>query len=324
MTDVTVRGATLEDAPGITALLQAVEAVDGGEEHENLEDVEEMLGNPMLDLSRDWLVGVHDDQVVASAELWPRAPADGELDLHVSGRIHPDHRGQGLGTQLLDRMLERAVAYVTERAEDLGEELRPRIRAESISTNAPADELLRTAGFVPSRFKMLMNADLTGDVPPAPEVPEGYALSTWEGADPDEVRAAHNLAFGGFHYGFTPWDAQMWQQWVLTPSLRPAMSLLLRDDSGAIAAYVQTSEYDGVTEATGKREAFVAKVGTVPDHRRRGLAGLLLSIALARYAEEGYAVSTLDVDAENPTGALGIYERAGYRERLRSTLYQLA
>jgi ribosomal protein S18 acetylase RimI-like enzyme len=156
-------------------------------------------------------------------------------------------------------------------------------------------------------------------------VPDGYTLSTWEGADHDEVRAAHNLAFGGFHYGFTPWDEEMWRQWVQdSAALRPAMSLLLRDQDGAIAAYVQTNEYDGVTEATGVREAFVAKVGTAPAHRRRGLAGVLLQVALDRYVEEGYGASTLDVDAENPTGALGVYRRAGYQERRRFALYELA
>jgi mycothiol synthase len=323
--DPSIRGATSDDAPALTALLQAADLVDQTELHEGLEDVEEMLANPMVDLGKDWLVAERDGQVVASAELWPRAPSDGEVDLYVGGTVLPDHRGQGLGTLLLQRMKERAVAYVAERSAELGEELRPRIRAETVSTNEGADGLLRAAGFVPRRFKMLMHADLTSPLPPAPEIPAGYSLSTWEGADHHEVRAAHNLAFGGFHYGFTPWDEQMWRQWVQdSAALRPAMSLLLRDEHGAIAAYVQSSEYDGVTEATGVREAFVAKVGTVPGHRRRGLAGLLLSQALSRYVDAGYAASTLDVDGENPTGALGIYQRAGYRERLRFALYELA
>jgi mycothiol synthase len=323
--DLTIRPATRDDAAALTALLQAADEVDHTELHEGLEDVEEMLANPMVDLAQDWLVAERDGEVVASAELWPRAPADGEVDLYVGGTVRPDHRGQGLGTLLLQQMMQRAVAFVAERSVEVGEPLSPRIRAETVSTNQPADDLLRAAGFVPRRFKMLMHADLTVPLPPAPELPAGYTLLTWEGADHREVRAAHNRAFGGFHYGFTPWDEQMWRQWVQdSAALRPAMSLLLRDQDGAIAAYVQSSEYDGVTEATGVREAFVAKVGTVPEHRRRGLAGLLLSVALGRYVEAGYAASTLDVDAENPTGALGIYERAGYRERLRFALYELA
>ena len=92
---------------------------------------------------------------------------------------------------------------------------------------------------------------------------------------------------------------------------------------GAISAYLQTSEYDAVREATGIREAYVAKVGTSPQHRRRGLAGALLRIALQRYRNEGFDRAVLDVDSENPTGALGIYERAGFRTRRRWTDYRL-
>jgi ribosomal protein S18 acetylase RimI-like enzyme len=97
----------------------------------------------------------------------------------------------------------------------------------------------------------------------------------------------------------------------------------LRDDQGAVAAYVQTNEYDAVLEATGKRDAFVAKVGTVPEQRRRGLADRLLRIALDRYRQEGFDQSSLDVDSENPTGALALYERAGYRTIARNTSYRL-
>ena len=114
----------------------------------------------------------------------------------------------------------------------------------------------------------------------------------------------------------------MWDQWVASArSTRPAISLLARDESGAIASYVQSAEYDAVLEATGVREAFVGKVGTVPEHRRKGLADVLLRTALVHYRAEGYQRAALDVDSENPTGALGLYERAGFRTDRRWTNY---
>ena len=157
-----------------------------------------------------------------------------------------------------------------------------------------------------------------------PRSPGGFTLGTWEGADHDEVRAAHNLAFGGHHPGFTPWDAEMWQHHVSgSHAFRPALSLLLRDAGGAIAAYVQTSEHESTFEATGRREAFVAKVGTTPAHRRRGLATTLLAEALHRYRADGFDLAALDVDSENPSGALGVYQRAGFETVQRFTRYRL-
>ncbi|MGH3588038.1 MAG: GNAT family N-acetyltransferase, partial [Pseudonocardia sp.] len=74
-------------------------------------------------------------------------------------------------------------------------------------------------------------------------------------------------------------------------------------------------------EATGKREAYVGKVGTRREYRGRGLASYLLRHALVAYKEAGYDESSLDVDSENPTGALGIYERAGFVVESRWTDY---
>jgi len=60
------------------------------------------------------------------------------------------------------------------------------------------------------------------------------------------------------------------------------------------------------------REAYVGQVGTLRPWRRRGLAGLLLATALAAAGSEGYGRASLTVDSSNPTGALGLYERAGF------------
>ena len=38
----------------------------------------------------------------------------------------------------------------------------------------------------------------------------------------------------------------------------------------------------------------------------------MLATGLAAARSEGYAQATLTVDSSNPTGALGLYERAGF------------
>lgn len=318
MTDFVARPATRADAEALNALLAAAEAVDRTDEHHNLEDVVEELDNPMIDLSKDWTMAVVDGQVVGHARLLPRAPVDGAVSVSVDGTVHPAHRRRGLGSFLAHAMVLRAVDYAWERG------LRPVVTASALSTNTDAERILRTEGLLPERWSFLMQAQLGVDPEgPAPYLPEGYSVHTWVGVEHDEVRAAHNQAFVG-HYGFTEWSAEMWEQWVSgSRGLRPALSLLARDEAGAIAAYVQTSEYDAVAEATGIREAYVAKVGTLAEHRGRGLAGVLLRMALDRCRADGFDRAALDVDSENATGALGVYERAGFRTDLRWTSYRL-
>ena len=44
---------------------------------------------------------------------------------------------------------------------------------------------------------------------------------------------------------------------------------------------------------------------------------------MQRYREEGFDRAALDVDSENPTGALGVYERVGFTTQRRWTNYRL-
>jgi mycothiol synthase len=233
--------------------------------------------------------------------------------------VHPDHRGRGIGSRLVPLMVERAHAYVRER----GDDLRAVVTATAPSDNTDLAAILETQGLLPARWSFMMLADLPETDEPAVSLPDGYVLETWEGLDQDEIRLAHNAAFVG-HPGWTPWSPEMWSQHVTNSrGFRPALSLLARAPEGTIAAYVQTSEYDATTAATGIREAFVAKVGTLEEHRRRGLADALLREAMRRYRAEGFDRAALDVDSENPTGALGVYERVGFRTERRWTSYRL-
>lgn len=321
MSEILIRPINHNDASAVNGLLAAAEAVDRTGEHYNVDDVLEELGNPMIDLASDWVVVEADDRVVAHSRLLPRAPADGELSVSVDGTVHPEYRRRGIGSRLVPMLVARAGDYARERGEHLG----PVITGNAPSTNTDLASIFARTGLHPERWSFAMLADLTGggagDV--ASGLPQGYTLHTWEGTDHEEILGAHNGAFVG-HYGFTPWSAEMWTQWVAdSRALRPELSLLARAADGGIAAYLQTSEYDAVTEATGLREAYVAKVGTLEEHRRRGLATLLLQASLRRYRGEGFDRAALDVDSENPTGALGVYERAGFRTHLKWISYRL-
>ena len=319
VSDFSTRPVTRDDASALNDLLAAAETVDHTEEHYSVEDVLEDLENPMIDLERDWLVVERDGHTVGHCGLVPRAPSDGKVRVAIDGVVHPDHRRTGIGSHVVPLMVARSHEYARER------DLEVVVVGSAPSANTDLEAVFRANGLLPERWQFVMTADLRAEAVglEATPVPDGYALSTWEGVDQDEMRAAHNRAFVG-HYGFGPWDVDMWQQWVAgSRNYRPELSLVLRDETGAVAAYIQTNEYDGVLEATGKRDAFVAKVGTAPEQRRRGLASVLLRIALHRYRQAGFDQSSLDVDSENPTGALALYEHAGYRTTTRRTSYRL-
>jgi ribosomal protein S18 acetylase RimI-like enzyme len=115
----------------------------------------------------------------------------------------------------------------------------------------------------------------------------------------------------------------MWQHFVTEArSFRPDQSFVVSPiGSDDIVAYLQSAEFDADGAATGRREAYVGKVGTLRGHRGKGLATALLGHALHAYRDAGYDQAGLDVDSENPTGALGVYRRAGFAVEFRWTTY---
>ncbi len=80
-------------------------------------------------------------------------------------------------------------------------------------------------------------------------------------------------------------------------------------------------EFEAETAVTGVRDAYIGQVGTRRPYRGRGAANALLLRMLAAAAEEGYRTASLGVDADNPTGALGLYERLGFKVTRRATAY---
>ena len=320
---VTLRPLTTADIPAHAALLAAAEAADDTGEHYNEPDLVEEYANPDVEVGHD-IVGAFDDDdatLVGYAAVYPRVATGSHLTLHLEGTVHPDHRGRGTGTALTDDLLRRARVVHTRRAP----ELPARLRLSGLTRNTAQHDLLVAAGLLPHRWNSALRVrlrDLDLDAP-APPLPVGHTLLAHRPDLDAAMHAAHNEAFLD-HPDFTPWSEQVWRQWVSgSRNFRPDLSLLLVADDrpDRVVAYVQSNEFDAYAEATGRREAYVAKVGVRRDLRRRGVAAALLHEALRRYRAAGFDEAALDVDTENPTGALGVYERAGFRVERRWTTY---
>ena len=317
-TDIDLRPLTLGDIPALDRLLADIEAVDHTGEHYNQADLAEELANPELTLDKDTCGAWRDGELVGYFLVYPRATED-QVKCHLSGGTRPDVRGTGVGTLLAAAMRRRAEAI--HREEHPG---KPAMLVLSgISDNESQADLVQRIGLEPERWSFTMRCDLHGDLDPVPALPDGLELRGYDDALDAAMREAHNEAFLD-HPNFTPWTEGMWKQWVSgSRSFRPGLSAVVLDPQrpGQVVAYLQSNEYDAHLEQTGRREAYVAKVGTRREYRGRGLAGLLLRHALQAYRAAGYDEASLDVDSENPTGALGIYRRAGFEVERRFTDY---
>jgi ribosomal protein S18 acetylase RimI-like enzyme len=310
------RRLTPDDAAAWASLRADAEAVDRSGEHPSVGDVAEELADPNLvveGLERD-------GRLVATTTMLPRGQSEGFYLVQASATVDPGRRGRGLGTALTRRLVDRALAVAAERRPDL-----PARVADVVRTGDPSQEgVLADAGMRPHRWTFAMRTGLE-EVAATPALAEGYRIRAYDERQSEPLRLAHNTAFEGHHPGFTPWAEDVWRHWVTgSRSFRGDLTwLVVPASTDEIVGYVVTHELQGHAEVTGRREAHVARVGTHPDHRGHGIAAALLGHALHGYAAAGYDEASLHVDAENPTGALGIYRRAGFEVESSWTTYVL-
>ena len=317
--DTTLRGLDRADIPAWNRLLAEVEKVDRTGEHYNEADLDEEMANPDLEPGKDLVGAFAGDELVGYFCVYPRTAAGEVHKIGLEGTVRPDVRGKGVGTALAGAMRDRALEAHRERHPDLAALLTLRGLTDDV---AQAD-LLGRIGLTPDRWSFVMRADLTRLPDTEVMVPDGLEIRRYDDSLAAAMRDAHNAAFVD-HPSFTPWSDSMWRQWVTeSRNFRPRLSFVAVDPTrqAEIAAYLQTNEYDAYFQTTGRREAYVAKVGTRREYRGRGLASTLLGHALREYRSAGFDEASLDVDSENPTGALAIYERAGFAVESRWTDY---
>ena len=146
----------------------------------------------------------------------------------------------------------------------------------------------------------------------------GLELVTFGPALHEPVRLAHNAAFRD-HWGSEPRDEEAWGFVVKDPQARPDLSGVVLDRSNGTVAGYQLATHDAEAALIrGFREGYTELLGVRREFRGRGIAQVLLADAMRRFAAAGMDVASLDVDSENPTGALALYLKLGYTAVNRS------
>jgi mycothiol synthase len=302
------RPMTADDLPALARLVAAIEAVDETGENYDESDLGDDLADPTMDPARDTLAAVAPD-----GELWAFGTVRGAATVRdadriwLDGGVHPALRGRGLGRQVIEWQEPRAAELHRDRHPEVPGELLVGVY-ETVPSRAA---LARAWGYEPARYFYDMQRDLAAELPAIPPAPAGLRVVPFDTRYDEAVLQAHREAFAG-HWGSTPPDPERWRHWYTgARSFRLDISLLALDGD-EVAAYLLTYFFAADAQATGVREAWVGQLGTRAAWRRRGLASLLLATALTAYRDAGYQVAGLDVDSENGTGALGLYERLGF------------
>ncbi|HEX9067291.1 MAG TPA: GNAT family N-acetyltransferase [Ktedonobacterales bacterium] len=288
-----VRAPSRADVPAILGLIAAVDIAEGG------------AADPWTeaDLTSEW------DKTTPGEDNWLVESADGmcvgygELAMLGNGLFlgdlyeHPTLRGRGILGDLVIRLQARA----RERAGEMPDGARVVVSVGTYAGETTTHDVLKAAGFSELRHHFQMRVTLT-EPPHAPVWPEGIELRAFR---PQDMRATFDLLDTAFqdHWGHVPDDYEMWaKRWGQEERDRSLFLLAWAGDHLAGTA---------MCRRRGDDLGWVGSLGVNRVWRGQGLGMALLRQALGEFWRRGIRTVGLGVDAQNLTGALRLYEKAG-------------
>jgi mycothiol synthase len=315
--DVVLRPYREPDLVEFVRIANAANEADGVDEHASLAGLANWLLTPRANYqpADDIVVATTAGQVIGYGWTDWVETTDHRREYRTRGHVDPAWRRRGVGTTILAHNEARLGEVATTHPDDL-----PRVLgAWASERRLGAAALLTANGYQPVRYFFdMLRPNLEGvDVPTLPDGMEIRPVTDVAGFR--RLFAADIEAFMDHWGGFDASEASF-QQWLADPNFDPSLFVIAWDGdeiAGAVINAIDAKE----NEAFSRRRGVLESVFVRRPWRRRGLAAALVGRSLELLRERGMTSAWLGVDADNPTGALGVYERAGFAVHQRSSAY---
>ncbi|MBA3364983.1 MAG: GNAT family N-acetyltransferase [Actinobacteria bacterium] len=296
------RPATEADVGTIAEICNAVGRALHGADDLTADEVRTWFSHPDLDM----FVAERAGRPVGYLDV--RRTENGKFPLDV--RVHPEAWGTGIA----DSLLAAGESWARERAQPVDV-----LRGYAAERNHDLRTALERAGFRVIRASFDMAIELAEEQP-QPDWPTGIALRPYQpGQDDAAVYEADMDAFAD-NWDFHRTAYEEWRRWHLeVPTFDPSL-FFLADAGGELAGISLCYRHRSGDPTWG----WVGTLGVRPQFRRRGLGLALLRHSFGVFHRRGLRHAGLGVDAENTTGAVGLYERAGMHVARRDDTFEKA
>jgi mycothiol synthase len=306
------------DRPGLVDLIREVNAFDVVDWFPTVEQLEvDWSPAAGFDPPNDVLVVEDAGRVVAAVQVDWRERA-GKIVHVIEIWVRPGMRRRGIGRELLDwaeKRVRASVAAGTGGSVDL-----PHVLSMGMGAHiAAAVAFANTAGYVPIRFSFVMHRDLHA---PIPEVPLPAGLET-RPVVPEQHRRIWEADVEAFkdHWEAAVRDDTDFRRYFANPDIDTTMWQVAWDGD-EVAGSVANGIYPDENAHLGLEIGWLDHVSVRRPWRGRGLANALIARSLRTLRDRGMAIAALGVDSENPTGALGLYERNGFTVHQRYATFR--
>lgn len=253
---------------------------------------------------RVWEVG---GKFVASFGAWHELAneagrAYGEVE------IHPDFREPAFVDEVIRESISAVVGLIQIQVEH---------RLGVASTQEWLRSGLERAGYELDRVYNRMYTDISGPVP-SPAICEGFTIRPLAGEhEIDAWVAAFNSGFAEHHDPPTT-TVEEKRNRMAEPGYLPDGDLVLVTDDGEIVGIGRNAIE---TLDDGTKRASVNSLAIRPEFRGKGLGRALLAESINALYAAGFTHIRLTADSDNSSGALQLYESAGFKIDTQMTAF---
>jgi mycothiol synthase len=312
------RPATLDDTDAVAEIERAMAPVDHPNWVVPAEEAAESLTQPSIDLARDSIVAV--DSTVGAVIAYGLAvmPRDPERIVRArltTGGVHPGYRRRGIGRALLGWQVARGL----EQLASSDSELPARMVFSTDERATWNSHLAERFGFTATRWFVEQQRDLADPIPRI-ELDPDIRIVQFTRNRSEATRLAKNDAFRD-HWGSEPTSEEEWESDLSMSFTRDDHSYLALGPNDEVAGLLMSVVLEDDWKLQGFSSGYIAILGVPRAFRGRHIAPALLARAMESYREAGYERAVLDVDTDNPSGAVALYEGMGFTPTSKTVTY---
>jgi mycothiol synthase len=299
-----IRQYTPEDIDAVHSIALASAEADGVDPKSTLENIPtlgELTESLGTGSSPDVLVAVDPEcgGVVGygSVRYWEE---DGGQIVYVhSGKVHPNHRRQGVGTG----MLEALEARIHELEATHNPDAPKVVGANSTESEAGKPEMFIKNGY--EKVYAMVEMELVDpDKLPVAVLADGFEFKTCATLNEKrKIYDANKEVYDGV-FGSSPKSDEDFEEFLDDNPDSSSWHVVWAGDE--VAGFV-------ISEKRDDGSAEIMEVTVVPKYRRRGLAGYLMAHSIHTLQNDGVKLIRLHTDADGKQGGRQLYENIGFK-----------
>jgi len=305
-------------APTYAAVANAANRVDEIDDFVTDVSLENWLGHATVgfDPARDVVCAMLDGRLVGYGWSDWVDTTDGLREFRMGAIVDPAWRRRGIGSWLQGQLEAHAHRLWQTYPSD---ERRPMFGSWAMNSETAKIALLRRFGFEEARYFFDMVRPSLDEID-EPVLPEGLEFRP---VREDQLKQMWDADMESFrdHWGGFDGSDESFQRWLHDPKFDRDL-LVVAWDGDEIAGGVVNEINEVENAAFNRKRGWLQSVFVRRPWRRRGVGRAAVLRSLQALRERGMTSAGLGVDADNPTGALGLYTGTGFEVEHRSAAYR--